>query len=167
MITLYPCQNTEEDAELAFSWRNDPETVAAAYYPRPRTRESFLTEFKECYFLIPEYSPVFILKNGLPAGFIRFEPSEQSDMPFKTVMEVMINVAPAHRRTGTGTDAVEALKPFMKAKGADALIADVRKENAASRRLFEKTGFTLLHEREEIIEKINEKCRILCYRYLL
>lgn len=167
MIILYPCQNTPEDAELAFSWRNDPETVAAAYYPRPKSRDSFLMEFRECYFRMPEFSPVFILKDGLPAGFIRFEASEQPDMPSKTVMEIMINVAPAYRRTGTGTAALEALKPYMKTKGADALIADIRKENAASRRLFEKAGFALLHEREEIIEKINEKCRILCYRYLL
>ena len=84
MITLYPCQNTPEDAELAFSWRNDPETVAAAYYPRPKSRDSFLMEFRECYFRMPEFSPVFILKDGLPAGFIRFEASEQPDMPVKS-----------------------------------------------------------------------------------
>lgn len=167
MITLYPCQNTEEDAETAFLWRNDPQTVAAAYYPRPKSRDSFFMEFRECYFSNPDFTPLFILNDGLPAGFMRFEVIEPPDLIGKNVVELMINIAPQWRKKGVGSAALSALKPLMKSKNVHILIADVRKENIASRRLFEKNGFALSGEREEIIEKINEKCQILCYRYLL
>ncbi len=167
MITLYPCNRTVQDAKLVFSWRNDPATVAAAYLPLPKTWDAFLMEYEECYFGLPDFPPFFILKNGLPAGFMRFDSVRQDDLDGRTVLEIMINVAPEHRRKGTGFAAVQAAKTLTESKGVAALIADIRKENTASRRLFEKSGFTILHERTEFIEKINEKSRILCYRYML
>ena len=98
---------------------------------------------------------------------MRFEVIEPPDLIGKNVVELMINIAPQWRKKGVGSAALSALKPLMKSKNVHVLIADVRKENIASRRLFEKNGFALSGEREEIIEKINEKCQILCYRYLL
>lgn len=167
MISLFPCQNTENDARQAFEWRNDPETIAASYYPRPKSWDSFWLEYAEYYFRTPEIHPYFILKQGLPVGFIRFEPSPLPDYRGKTGLEIMVNIAPMHRRQGVASYAIPAIKKEMKVKNVFALIADIRKKNTPSIRLFKKCGFEFLSERNEYIEKINENCSILCYRCIL
>lgn len=73
MITLYPCKNNKRDARIAFSWRNDPKTVAASYIALPKSWDSFWLEYSEGYFEDGRFAPVFIVESGEPAGFIRFE----------------------------------------------------------------------------------------------
>ena len=141
MITLYPCKNNKHDARIAFSWRNDPKTVAASYIALPKSWDSFWLEYSEGYFekvLLPDY-------------------------PDQTIIEVMINVAPSRRGEGIGTEALLAVCRHMKEKGVFALLADIRKTNKASRTAFEKAGFVLSGERNEYIAKTKENCCILCY----
>ena len=164
MVALFPCRNDETEARRAFSWRNDPETVASSYLPRPKTWDSFWLEYSECYFRDSRCGPVFIADGNRDVGFIRFEPVS---LPEGEAFEIMINVAPEYRRRGIGTAALDVVKKAPAFRGAFALVADIRRENTASIRLFEKSGFLFFGERNEYIEKINENCRILCYRYIL
>lgn len=163
MITLYPCKNNKHDARIAFSWRNDPKTVAASYIALPKSWDSFWLEYSEGYFEDGRFAPVFIVESGEPAGFIRFEKALLPDYPDQTIIEVMINVAPSRRGEGIGTEALLAVCRHMKEKGVFALLADIRKTNKASRTAFEKAGFVLSGERNEYIAKTKENCCILCY----
>ena len=163
MITLYPCQNTADDARIAFSWRNDPKTIAASYIPLPKSWDSFWLEYSEGYFTQKDFSPVFIIESTEPCGFIRFEKTSLSEYPDQTILEVMINVAPHRRGEGIGTEALRKVCQLMKEKNVFALLADIRKTNKASLKAFEKAGFSFFTERTEYISKTNENCCILCY----
>lgn len=163
MISLRACQNTKKDALTAFRWRNDAETVAASYCPEPRSWDAFFMEYTECYFCCELLTPVFVLFQKQPAGFIRFEPVSLEEFPEKRVAEIMINIAPGFRHRGVGTRAVELIKKIMKERAIDGLTADIRKENKVSQRLFEKTNFVFLSERTETVPKIQKNCHILRY----
>lgn len=163
MITLHPCRNKKEDARIAFSWRNDPATIASSYIQTPKTWASFWLEFNAGYFENPEFSPVFIMEGNEPVGFIRFESAFLPEYPDKTIIEVMINIAPGRRGEGIGTEALIILQNHMKNKNVFALTADIRKTNRASVNAFQKAGFYFFCERTEYIEKTKENCCILCY----
>ena len=163
MITLSLCRKTPEDAAVAFAWRNDPETVASSYLPLPKTWDSFWLEYEELYFDVPGLFPRFILKNGEKVGFIRFEQIALSQTGEKTDVEIIINIRPENRRQGVARQAVETVKNQMRSLGVRALVADIRRENTASVRLFEKCGFSFYAERQEFVSKIQKKCHILRY----
>ena len=162
MITLCPCKNNKHDAKIAFSWRNDPKTVAASYITLPKTWDSFWLEYSEGYFKEEQFCPVFIIESGEPAGFIRFEKTNLPDYPGQIIIEVMINVAPYRRGEGIGTEALGAVCRYMKTQNVFALLADIRQTNKASRNAFEKAGFSLFAQRTEYIAKTKENCCILC-----
>ncbi len=163
MVTLFACRNNKEDARIAFSWRNDPKTIASSYIALPKSWDSFWLEYNAGYFENPPFDPVFILESGEPVGFIRFEPSRLQQYPDQTVVEVMINIAPDRRGEGIGTEALTVLRDYMKSKNVFALTAEIRKSNRASLTAFENAGFSFLSERTEYIAKTKENCCILCY----
>ena len=158
MIELKACEKTEKDAARAFAWRNDPETVAASYVARPKTWDSFWLEFSEYYFRIPDFSPLFVLSDGRDAGFVRFD---APDRDYGKAAELMINIAPEFRGKGVGTATVEAVKMLFKARGYERLIADVRRQNESSLKMFAKTGFREESVRTERIERTGEICSIV------
>lgn len=164
MISLQSCENTKEDALIAFQWRNDPDTIASSYYPVQKTWDSFWLEYSECYFEYPEFPPCFIMYKNQHAGFIRFEIEEIEQ---KKVLEIMINIAPSFRRLGIGTRAVSLLKEKSKNKNLSGLMADIRCENEASVKLFKKQNFVFVSQRKEFIPKIQKNCHILRYFYAL
>lgn len=163
MITLKPCRNNKEDARIAFSWRNDPGTIASSYIAKPKSWDSFWLEYNAGYFENPPFDPVFVIESGETAGFIRFEPTSLAQFPNQTVVEVMINIAPDRRGEGIGTEALIALQSYMKKKNVFALTADIRKTNKSSLAAFSKAGFVFFNERTEYIAKTKENCCILCY----
>ena len=163
MITLRPCQNKKEDALIAFSWRNDPKTIASSYIALPKSWDSFWLEYNAGYFENPPFDPVFVMEGNEPVGFIRFEPASLPQYPDKKIIEVMINIAPYRRGEGIGTEALIVLQREMKARNVFALMADIRKNNRASLNTFENAGFSFFSQRTEYIAKTKENCCILCY----
>ena len=163
MITLKPCQNNQEDARIAFSWRNDARTIASSYIAKPKSWDSFWLEYNAGYFENPPFDPVFVIEGNEPVGFIRFEPVSLPQYPDQKAIEIMINIAPGRRGEGIGTEALIALKPYMKEKNVSVLTADIRKTNKGSLTAFSKAGFTFFSERTEYIAKTKENCCILCY----
>ena len=163
MITLHPCRNDKKDARIAFSWRNDPKTIASSYIALPKSWDSFWLEYSEGYFDNPPFTPVFVIEGNEPVGFIRFEPAILTEFPEQKAIEVMINISPHRRGEGIGTEALIALEQYMKEKNVFALTADIRKENKASVAAFEKAGFSFFSKRTEYIAKTKENCCILCY----
>lgn len=167
MISLRPCENTERDAWQAFEWRNDPDTVASAYYPEPKTWDSFYMEYAECYFDDPSFPPQFVIYKRQYAGFVRYDAAQMPEYPDQKIVEMMINIAPEFRGRGVGTRALALIKQEAAQKNVFGLMADIRKENAASIRLFEKAGFVFSGERTEYLQRLQKNCHILRCFYAL
>lgn len=163
MISLLPCQKNKKDAEIAFSWRNDPATVASSYVPVLKTWDAFWMEYDELYFDIPGLKPCFIVKNDEKVGFVRFEETFLKEKSTEKGIEIILNIAPFYRRQGIGSATLSLLKEKFKKMGIKTLLADIRFENIASKKLFEKNGFVFLSERKEFVSKIQKKCHILRY----
>ena len=162
MITLRPCQNKKEDALIAFSWRNDPKTIASSYIALPKSWDSFWLEYNAGYFENPPFDPVFVMEGNEPVGFIRFEPAVLQQYPDKKIIEVMINIAPYRRGEGIGTEALIVLQQEMKARNVFALMADIRKNNRASLSTFEHAGFSFFLAKERNILPKQKKIAVYC-----
>lgn len=125
------------DEVLMLSWANDPETRANAFDPRPIEAEDhhrWLTE----RLADEERSVLFIAetRSQAPIGQVRFERSGSQWL-------ISYSVAPEFRGFGLGIRVLrDAIAAFRQAGPADPLMAEVRPHNIASRKIFERLGFT-------------------------
>lgn len=58
-----------------------------------------------------------------------------------------ITVAPAHRGSGLGTELLDELEARATARGAEALMLEVRADNAPARALYDRRGYDVLNVR--------------------
>jgi ribosomal protein S18 acetylase RimI-like enzyme len=121
---------TEADALDVWAWRQDPLTRAMS-----RSAEAVELASHMAWFAKALADPARMLligeADGEKVGMVRFDRGE--------VTEVSINVNPQHRGRGLGfTLLSEALN---RVEGD--VWAEVKDENLASRRLFERAGFEL------------------------
>lgn len=127
---------TEEDSDVLFAWRNDPTTQAASKSTAPVSREDHERWMKFNVLIgYPEHR-VLIGDDGYSKlGVVRFDASKDDLMAF----DVSITVAPERRGDGIGVAMLREACSFM----TDfELRAEARRENAASRKIFERCGFT-------------------------
>lgn len=116
------------DAIDVWRWRNDPVTRAMSRSQDETTRESHLAWFDAA--LADSRRTLLIGEvEGEPVGMVRFDRGDR--------IEVSINVNPAHRSKGYG----QALLVAAMATVGDEVWAEIRDENTASQRLFERSGF--------------------------
>lgn len=132
-VRLRPVDET--DADLLLVWRNDPMTRAmsvARDLVEPRIHQLWLRA------RLREPRGVFVIAeaDGEPVGTIRADPREQA-------LRLSWTVAPEHRARGFGTAMVGQLVPRL----GEALIAEIRPENTASRRIAARAGLTRMAER--------------------
>jgi len=130
MFTLRPARF--EDAEILHQWRNDPDTRAMSTTPDEvpwETHVEWLTgklADPDCRFLIAE-------QDGMPTGTVRFDGKLAN-----------WTVAPDFRGQGVGKEMVR-----LAVDGEKEIVAHIRAENQASRRIAEAAGFAL-HEGGEM-----------------
>lgn len=121
------------DAEDVWRWRNDAESRSAS-----RQTDEVPWPEHEAWFARAIRDPDKTLligsdpATGEKVGLVRL------DRRADGARLVGINIAPEQRGRGHGT---RLLKAALAAAGSDRLIAEVRKENARSMRLFEEAGF--------------------------
>lgn len=132
---------TEEHARLVMQWRNDPVTLAASFHQEPKLWESFYPEFCSNYFTIPSLQPLFACIDGERAAFLRFRPHTHPTTPRLLCPEISIMVAPEHRGKGVATRALQEVQSLLKARGVDAVFAEIKTDNPASVKAFEKAGY--------------------------
>ena len=122
------------DAEDVWRWRNDPETRAAS-----RTTEPVPWPAHAAWFAETLCEPARMLLIGVDpetrekVGLVRFDTLDGGDRL------VGINIAPERRGRGYGARLLAGAVAQL--RGACRLVAEVRRENAASMRLFEALGF--------------------------
>ena len=122
-----------DDCALILNWRNDPESQKQSYNSSAIDPETHRAWFERkiqdpaCLFYVLTF-------NGIPAGQFRIDIQNG-------IGEISYTVAPSYRGMGLGTALL--LSAFRTGEGkADALIGFVRSGNPASKRCFEKAGFT-------------------------
>jgi len=125
---------------------NDPAVRKFSFSQKPISREEHLNWFRKVdkkFFFVAEV-------DNRVVGQIRFDKKRED------LYEVSISVPPFWRGKGIGRFILrEGLKELLKGVKNAEVIARVREENIASRRLFEKEGF----------EELKREKGIITYRY--
>jgi UDP-2,4-diacetamido-2,4,6-trideoxy-beta-L-altropyranose hydrolase len=133
-VSLRP--TTIEDAEQMFMWQTHPSTRRHSFNPAPPSWAEHLRWLSarladaRCLFRI-------ILLGDRPAGTVRLDRRTVAGCP--DGYEVSIAVAPDCRRSGIGKAAALTLAPQL--VGHVPLLARIKPENEASRRLFAACGY--------------------------
>jgi UDP-2,4-diacetamido-2,4,6-trideoxy-beta-L-altropyranose hydrolase len=132
-LTLRPAR--ADDSRNVWLWRNDYSTRSFSQTADPITWEDHKSWWDAAlgshdrYLLIAE-------TDGPPIAVVRFDQMSEGGA------EVSINVAPSARGSGLGGRILaEACRTFMAKRGAMPLHATIRRDNRASRRIFEGLGF--------------------------
>ncbi len=160
-ISFETCRPVEDHARQVMAWRNDPATLAMSYHHAPKQWDSFAAEFRDGYFgQGDDPPPAFALVDGQRAAFLRFQRIPHPHGLAGNSIEISINVAPERRGRGLGTRILAAALIDLKARGIDSVYAEVRRENAASRKAFATAGFAVLGEAGKHVADTGEHCLI-------
>jgi RimJ/RimL family protein N-acetyltransferase len=126
---------TAHDSDRLFAWRNDPVTQAASRSTAPVPREDHDRWMQ--FNVINGYPQHMVMMADTETGsvgVVRFDSVREDVMAF----DVSITLAPQHRGKGLAFDVLHEACGYMQ----DFTIrAEVRRENTASRKLFERCGF--------------------------
>ncbi len=138
--TLRDVRCREDDARLVFQWRNDPVTREGSFHTGKREWTEFWPGFCDSFPEAGSPLPQFVLCDGNPVAFLRFDPPRPG-AGHDELVEVSINVAPEARGRGIGVSALHLAEDYLKRFGHDAILALVKADNAVSRHVFEKAGY--------------------------
>lgn len=135
-MSLFLRPATQDDEALLLRWVNDPETLAQ----KKLTSEPIAAETHRAWLarrLADTASRIWIIEsNDRPAGQIRLQAESG-------VALIDIFVTPDARGNGVAARALTLAFTELPAHFAHSACAEVRRENIASRRLFERLGFAL------------------------
>lgn len=138
----------EEDARQVFEWRNDPVTRGMSFHSEEKSWDSFFNEYMTRMFSVAALPPLFIVAEGQRAGHIFFDRAEYPGSPHLNACSISINIAPDKRGKGYGTQALQAINPWIERQGFDAVVAEIKTENAASHKSFRAAGYKQVEDRE-------------------
>ncbi len=161
-ITFEACEKDIEQAKLIMNWRNDPVTLKMFYHHTPKIWPDFWEEYLNKYLSVSPL-PVFAVRHQKKVGFLKFDPlSSQTEN--KNGVSISINVAPENRSSGIGSSILKGANNYLTALGIKFISAEIRKENQASARAFEKAGYEFQKEAIVFIQDTGEEA--LVYKYL-
>jgi RimJ/RimL family protein N-acetyltransferase len=137
-IKLTPA--TMEDADLLFSWRNDPETRKASLSTRSIAFSDHIIWLSR--FLKDESKKMYIARkgDGQPVGTVRVEKIDGR-------YELSWTVAPEARGNGMGKTMVAKMARMM----SNPITAKIKQNNPASVRIAEHAGMTLIQRKNSIL----------------
>lgn len=134
-----------QDCDDVYGWENDAETRRMSFsqdaIPYAEHRRWFEESLRDArrIFLIGE-------EEGLKVGVIRFDFFDES-LPHANV-----TVAPAARGHGVATRLIrQGTALVCRSRRVSGVIAEIRRENVASLRAFQKADYQLVGERGEIL----------------
>lgn len=126
-----------DNAKLLFDWANDSVTRHNSFNPNPIEWKSHVSWLKR-KIADPNAHLFLTYLNKIPIGTIRFESKDNT--------EISVTVAPSQRGKGNGAKIIKAAcNRFMK-NSNQAILAYIKKDNPASKRVFEKAGFVFYKE---------------------
>lgn len=134
-IALRPAVN--DDARSVWRWRNDPDTRAASFDPRPIEYVDHEPWFTAR--LGDEDTRIFIIldPNRIGVGYVRFDLEGDNAI-------ISIALDSSSRGQGFGTDAILAgCSRILNETTVVRVLADVKTDNEPSKRAFINAGFVL------------------------
>jgi len=140
-MLLRPATFTDSNAIL--NWRNDPLTRAMSRDHAIVELENHQTWFAKA---LQDQTKILMIGeiDGRPIGLVRFDQSKDG-------WEVGINLNPHDRGKGQGVELLRrAVRQFQMDHANQKLIAGIRPENTASRKIFEACGFRWIDRRDEL-----------------
>lgn len=127
---------TPEQAKLTFEWANDEETRKQSFTTEEIPWETHEKWYKDS--LAGNKRKLFVAYYGeVPVGLFRI------DFMGENEAEISYSVARAYRRRGYGAEIIRAGEKLVKDRfaGIKTLVAKVKPENEASRRIFTGLGY--------------------------
>jgi RimJ/RimL family protein N-acetyltransferase len=115
-----------DDAELLFAWRNDPETRVNSVNTDPVSWDGHCNWLRASL-QNPDRDLLIAEVGGVPVGTVRIDRGDETELSW--------TVAPDHRGNGIGKAMVALACPNGE------VIAQIKPENIASRRIAASTGF--------------------------
>jgi N-acetylneuraminate synthase len=155
----------ETHAMLVMGWRNDPVTLQMSFHSEPKHWDAFFEEFKRDYFCYPDLPPLFIWLGSRRVAFIRFRRCLSPADPMRKCCEISIIVEPSQRGKGVGTACLKEVKEWLKQQKYEHIYAEVKPENIASQKMFERAGFERYSDCLRTHEDTGEE--VILLRYIL
>ena len=145
-IGLELAQCIETDAQLIMAWRNDPDTLKASFNQAPKQWPGFYSEYLQDYFSTAYLPPLFATYQGNRVAFLRFRTMQDPEKIGRLGSDISINISPEYRGKGFAASILKAAITFARSQGYDDLFAEIKPENKASVKAFEKAGFQLMKQ---------------------
>lgn len=126
----------QEDCRLAFDWANDPTVRAGSFRSAPIEWNEHVAWFG--HRVANHDAPFFVATDGFdrPLGQLRLDEAPAG-------LRISLSVDPRERRRGVGEKLLRrACRQAFNERSADCLVAAIKPGNDASRRLFERCGFS-------------------------
>jgi len=162
-IQLEEAALKEEDARLIMDWRNDEQSLRMSYHQEPKTWPEFWVEYDAEYFTDPHLPGLFAVFQGERVAFVRFQTYLEGPLTGRTV-SIGINVAPAQRGKGLGSRIIASATDWAFALGVRNVVAEIKRNNEASIRAFQRAGYQYLDAMERHVPDTKE--RVAIYRYV-
>jgi len=144
------------DSKFVFDWRNDPDTRAASL-----TTDEVLWAQHEPWFAAALQNPGIVMYMATAAGaethriaMCRFNIS-----PAEPSAEISINLSPDFRGQGLAAPVLKlAVDSFVKDHpNIEVIVAVIRSENIASRKIFGSAGFVERGENDGVVTAIRNR----------
>ena len=145
-MELYLRKACQADMDLLYQWANDPVVRKMAFHTEPIPYEDHVKYFTKIMADASVYQYI-LYDGGLPVGQIRLNVEGQEAL-------IDYSIAPGYRGRGYGSKLLGLLGKQLETEmlpHVEKLIGQVKYENPASARVFEKCGFTK-REREAYIQ---------------
>ena len=143
------------DAPLVFAWRSDEETVKNSFSMEPITYQSHEEWFKRQLGDSKSYMFIGMFCDAKEEiGVVRF------DIEDEHVCKVSINIAAEWRGQGLSSELLDACIARFSRKNSFIFTAEIKKENIASQKCFERCGFTLYNHGAQKLLYVNKQVLI-------
>jgi endonuclease IV len=143
------------DKAILLRWRNNPLTIKNSLNAQvitPKQHNEWFTASltsKNRILLIGEI--IYSNKKKIRIGQVRFDKIESSLTVSKIkTYEISITVSPDVRAKGIGTQLLKAAETYARNNNFSNIIATIKKNNLASIRIFERTGYRRLNKNKKL-----------------
>lgn len=156
--------HSDEQIALLHQWRNDPSVRRASFHTQTQSFEQYKRSFCLRYARNSSLPPLFALYRQERVAALLFEPFDDPQEPLSSSCSISIMVSEARRNQGLGKAALAQIMPWLADRSIESVFAEVRVDNPASARLFEKAGFFLRCTTEKEVEGVSVAYHLYQYR---
>ena len=104
---------------------------------------------RQLSYLLTDYNSIALVAktDSEIAGFIISQVEIENDTPYGHI--ITINVGPSYRRKGIGTQMLKEIEKILKEKGVNECHLEVREDNSAALKLYQKSGYQKIAKLEK------------------